>query len=457
MPRLECWMGAVLLVSSWAVAGDRPRDPDVPMTRPEEMLAEHKTNFFHSSTFVELEGGRILHFAGKSFTTSDDGGLTWSQPFTRVDTAGNPVGDGNCSLVKLSGKGVGLAASKRGGEYHAMVFWRSEDEGKTWQPPVQITVPGMPSVAYQDVLLRTSSGRIILPIYIHLTHPAGPDNRRAPFYGKLVNNQWVSTAAHFSDPAFCAVYVAYSDDDGRTWKKNRDGYLYILHDWSTGFDRVDEPSVAEVVPGRLLMVMRTAQSRLYESWSTDNGETWTRPQPMSLAAAETPAQIRRLPTGHLLIVWNQESEDDVRRGYNRTRVSTAVSRNGGSVWEFFQNVESLLPGARVEPGPIRPVRPAQHYFSPGQPSRDDVAALGDSAFHGRWSYPSVFVMKDRVLVAITYSTYEQDPVKAQLVLSSRKPGGFNQKLKVLPLKWFYGGREPAPNPFLKEVFEPAKP
>ena len=27
---------------------------NVPMTRPEEMLAVHETTFFHSSTFVEL-------------------------------------------------------------------------------------------------------------------------------------------------------------------------------------------------------------------------------------------------------------------------------------------------------------------------------------------------------------------------------------------------------------------
>ena len=446
-----------------AYAAEKPKYPDVPMTRPEEMLAELKTNFFHSSTFVELEGGRILHAASTSFTTSDDGGLTWSQPSKRVDTQGNPVGGGDTSLVRLSGKGVGLAASKRSKESgsddpYYMVFWRSEDGGQTWQPPVRITPPGLPAVAYQDVLLRTSSGRIVLPVYIHLTQPRGPNNETPPFYGKLVNNQWVSTAAHFSDPAFCAVYVAYSDDDGRTWRKNQDGYLFILHDWSTGFDRVDEPSVAEVAPGRLLMVMRASLGRLYQSWSDDNGVTWTRPQPMALAATETPAQIRRLPTGHLLIVWNQESEEEVQRGLNRTRISSAISRNGGSVWEFFQNVESLLPGTRVEPGPIRPVRPAQHYFNPGQPAPvREVEQLGDSAQHARWSYPSVFVMKDRVLIAHTYSVYEPDPAKAQLVLSSRKPGGFNQKLKVLPLKWFYGGKEPAPNPFLKEAYEPAKP
>jgi hypothetical protein len=175
-----------------------------------------------------------------------------------------------------------------------------------------------------------------------------------------------------------------------------------------------------------------------------------------LATSVAPAQIRTLPTGHLLVVWNQESEEEVKRGYNRTRLSAAVSRNGGSIWEFFQNVESMHEETRVEPGPIRPVRPAEYSFNPGLPAPErEVEHVLPASFHGRWAYPSVFVMKDRVLIAHTYSYYEEHPTKAQLTLSRDK--GFSQKLKVLPLTWFYGGKEPAENPFLEQAYEPAKP
>ena len=55
---------------------------DVPMTRPEEMLAEHVLPFWHSTTWVDLGGGQILmHAEGCHFYRSQDGGLTWSQPF----------------------------------------------------------------------------------------------------------------------------------------------------------------------------------------------------------------------------------------------------------------------------------------------------------------------------------------------------------------------------------------
>ena len=438
---------------------------NVPMTRPEEALAVHETNYFHSSTFVELEDGRVLHAAGTTFATSDDGGMTWSEPFARQDRVGNPVGGGGTSLVKLSGNGIGLAAmwrdpdrDRRKRPQTHMLFWRSEDGGETWEEPVRVTEPGSNTHAYQDVLLRTSSGRVVLPVYAAVGQTTGPNDVKPPNSGKLLNGQWVSTAGHFFDPRFTYSFVCYSDDDGRTWQRNRDGELLILQDWNATYSYTNEPSVTEVAPGRLLMLMRTGLGRLFQAWSVDNGETWTRPQPTSLASSTAPAQIRTLPNGHLLVVWSQETEEEVKRGFNRTRLSSAISRNGGSVWEFFQNLESVHEAVRVEPGPIRPVRPAEVYFEPGMPAPErEAEQVLSTDFHGRWSYPSVFVMADRVLVAHSYSVYEEHPERAELILSSQKEGGFNQKLKVLPLTWFYGGKAPADNPLLPRASDPAQP
>ena len=136
------------------------------------------------------------------------------------------VGGSGTSLVRLSGRGVGLLSLKQNAEesqrgIHHLVFWRSPDGGETWERPVQVTPPGLPAHAYQDVLLRTSSGRIVVPVYGMLGQRAGPGDVRPPFSGKLIGGQWVSTAAHFFDPRFSFVYVCYSDDDGRTWQRNR--------------------------------------------------------------------------------------------------------------------------------------------------------------------------------------------------------------------------------------------
>ena len=456
----------------WTNRGDKTMN-NVPMTRPEEMLAEHRTHFNTSMTFVELEDGRILQAGGTKFTLSEDGGITWSEPFERKDADGNPVGLRGKALVNLSGNGIGLAADIRAYDVPRSeqrypwnrdvahpVFWPSEDGGETWESPVRVTSPGLGTFFYRDTLTRTSSGRIILPVYISLGQGTGPGDTRPPASGKLVMNQWVSTAAHFFDPHFSAVYVCYSDDDGRTWKRNKDGELLILQDWNATYSYANEPSVAEVAPGRLLMVMRTGLGRLFQAWSYDNGETWTRPQPSPLAASTAPAKIRTIPsTGHLLIVWNQENEEEVKGGYNRTRISSAISRNGGSVWEFFQNVESIHETTRVEPGPIRPVRPAEYHFEPGLPAPErEREHVLPAPVHARYTYPSVLVTKsDRVLISYPYSYYEEHPARAELIRVGHSESGRVEKLKVLPLSWFYGGKEPADNPFLPSAYESATP
>jgi hypothetical protein len=216
--------------------------------------------------------------------------------------------------------------------------------------------------------------------------------------------------------------------------------------------------VTEVRPNTLLMFMRTGMGRLFQSWSYDNGETWTRPAPTALAGQTTPASINTLPNGHLLCVWNQESADEVRRGLNRTRLSAAISRDGGRVWEFFQNVESLHETTRVEPGPIEAVHPEELYLPAGQPAAQrDGAYIDSTVVHGRFSYPSVIVLEDRVIIAYTYTQYEPHPTRAELIARWKQEDGINQKQKVLPLSWFYGGKQPADNPFLPMAHAPAQP
>ena len=353
------------------------------------------------------------------------------------------------SLLSLSGNRVGLATNPRPpGDCHVL-FRRSEDGGETWSSPVRATPPGTSSyLVSTDVVMRTASGRIIVPCYVTLGKERDPSDRLPTMWGKLINGQWTPASGHYSDPRFTAVYVAYSDDDGRTWRRNEDGELVLLLDWSATFSFVNEATVAEVAPGRLMMMLRTGLGRLYQAWSTDDGSTWSRPEPTSLAASTTPAYLASLPhPGHLLVVWNQHSEREIKQGYTRSRLSAAVSRNGGSVWEFFQNVESWHEETRVEPGPIRPVRPAEFDFEPGMPAGEREAEhirpmTTDSPWLWRITYPRVNVMGDRVFVQYGCSRYSQHETRAEYAVEK------GQRLKILPLTWFYGGKQPADNPNL---------
>ena len=143
---------------------------DVPMTRPDEALAQHLLPFGHSTTWVDLGGGQILMTEGRNFYRSEDGGLTWSQPFAGKNEDGSNLSAGCACMVRLNDGGLGLAHIERNSDRHgdsSMVFKRSTDGGKTWSKPVRMN-RHLPAHALQDVFLRTSSGRLILPVYISL-------------------------------------------------------------------------------------------------------------------------------------------------------------------------------------------------------------------------------------------------------------------------------------------------
>ena len=430
---------------------------DVPMTRPDLMLAMHEQDYGHSSSFVDLSDGRIMHFTGNNYRLSDDGGLTWGETVACVDKSGNRAGGSGCSVVKLD-KGIGVAANIHpkpddvltGG----LFFWRSLDEGVTWEEPIKIYVDWYFPHLLQNVAKRLSSGRIIIPVYSVMRQGARFDTLMKLYYpvvgGLLQTGQWVSTDAHFYDPSQGGCWLVYSDDDGLTWHRNYDGLLYPWGDWQVGVHPAFEPTVTEFAPGKLLMFMRTGLGRLYQSVSEDNGETWSVPTPTDLAADHSPAALATIPdTGHLICVWSQHNEEEIKQGKVRTRISSAISRSAGFVWEFFQNVESIYEETRVPPGPIRPCRPQEVYYKSMQQAMvwDPKHVKPMVSHYGRWSYPSLHITGDRALIANTYSLYNED---GERIAGSR--------LRMLPLEWFYGGRDRHQrNPYVDKIFGPARP
>ena len=419
---------------------------NVPMTRPEEMLAFHDGNF-PGNAFVGLEGGRVLFSNGTHFSVSSDGGVTWSEPYPGLDENGDPLTLTNCSMVNLSGGAIGMATKRtRPGTtrlYESqMVFRRSEDEGRTWSALTLMNHWMLAAHALNDTMIRTQSGRILLPVYFGIGQ-GGFHQEGAPFPGGYVDGVFVSTSAHFYDPHFTASYVIYSDDEGKTWQKNSDGELLIIMEYGGRWELTNEPTLVEYEPGKLLMILRTRLGRMYQAWSEDDGDTWTRPEPTQLAGTQAPAQIRQFPaTGHLLVVWTQQSEQEIKQGLIRTRLSTAISRNQGRIWEHFQNLESLHEETHVEPGPLYTVRPEGAYGAPGggvECDVDSVKPLPEG--YGMWSYPAVHVAEDRVLIQYNHFPFD---------MAGHRHRGHH--LKVLPSSWFYGGEDPtSENPTLSRI------
>ena len=100
------------------------------------------------------------------------------------------------------------------------------------------------------------------------------------------------------------MFAYYSDDEGRTWKKDATEIVPCAERKLV----LQEPGVVELPDGRLWMYIRAGHGFQYACTSNDGGEHWTAPEPTTLASPLSPATARRIPgSDDLLCVWNDHS------------------------------------------------------------------------------------------------------------------------------------------------------
>lgn len=317
---------------------------------------------------VEIGGGRLLGIVGdRSLAISRDGGRTWDRSWKVRDRRGNLLskraGWGVASLVRLKSgdlalsyempppKGVGYIGGENRG---AVAMRRSHNDGKTWGREFPVTPSGIQAGPYHDSMIQLSSGRLLQPVRACFVGSSPASTKRPAIgsdgaYGKVMG-RWVKLESHAHIPELDVTFVCYSDDEGRTWRYS-DGVVMIWRKDGAIFP-TDEPVAAELPGGNVLMFMRTTVGQIYQSVSADGGCTWSLPEPSGLASSYSPSRLRRIPgTGDLVCVWNQVSAAETRAGGRRSRLSSAISTNGGKTWKNFKTIDAagLPPATRIAP------------------------------------------------------------------------------------------------------------
>ena len=159
------------------------------------------------------------------------------------------------------------------------------------------------------------------------------------------------------------------------------------------------------------------------------GQRFDNPLPTPLASSYSPCTVARIPkTGDLLIVWNQVSGDEIRAGYRRGRLSSAISKDDGRTWTHYRTIDTavLPPAGRVEPD-------TEPQMARGL---DYVGVLPED--YGGVDYATISSIDDSVFLFWQRS------------LVNRRPGDvIGNRLRVLPLSWFYADEsDPTPDPKL---------
>ena len=412
----------------------------VAATVPKETIFLHVYFPGDHGSMLEVPGRQLLNVYSTSYSRSallqgslsPDGGATWEGPRSLQDPEGVEISGASPTLMRLKSGRIGLfycmtewigtgkdaltGADLRKRDSAGVWFTSSGDEGRTWSKPTRVSEPGVDAIPLHDSAIVTSRGRIVAPVY----HYAGQRNMVPEDAGTCValsGDRWVRIGGHDFENCMDFSWVYFSDDDGRTWRRNEDGTMIVTMDYSQGGHYSCEESVAaEVSPDHLLLVHRTPLGRLYQSWSSDDGTTWSLPEPTWLASSRAPASLKRIPgTDDLLILWSQASAEEIRMGYHRHRLSAAISRDGGVSWQHHRNVRA----PEGDPARLVEVPPIQNYRTMKHASRRPAGWRQPYS-----SYPATALWEDRVIITF-YSPGPDAPEDRRGVCMG------------LPLSWFY--------------------
>ncbi len=241
---------------------------------------------------------------------SVDDGLSWSQPSPLLPSTEEYAWIANAGLTLASGRLL-LISGQFGGyvdhdpEQSRMEGYSqfSDDDGRTWSHAIPLPT-GQRYLAPPLSMAQLSSGRVIYP------------------YGYLTSHQGRSL-----------VSAVYSDDMGESWRRSSS----VLGVGGKGMESgALEPTCVELPDGRVWMLIRAQTGFQWESFSRDHGETWSDPQPSRIPSSNSPAVLKKLSDGTILLLWN----NCVSGVYARPSLMLAATRDG-THFHGFREIDHL--------------------------------------------------------------------------------------------------------------------
>jgi hypothetical protein len=189
-----------------------------------------------------------------------------------------------------------------GGGVPAISF--SEDDAHSWSPARRVQEREEVFYLMNERTIQLRSGRLVIPVALRAAD--------APVKKYVEGNT-------------CLAGCFLSDDEGKSWRMSN---TISLED-KRG---MQEPAVAELSDGGILMLARTGSGFHHACFSRDGGESWTEPKPTTLIAACSPLTLKRMPNGHLLVVYNPAKPLFEGSFFPRRPLGYSVSQDDGQSW-----------------------------------------------------------------------------------------------------------------------------
>ena len=183
---------------------------------------------------------------------STDGGKTW-EPRKKLGDVGTSTVDNPTAIVDHKTGAVHMLYQV---DYARAFYVRSDDDGRTFSEPVEIT-------SVFEEFRKEYDWNVIAP---------GPGHGIQLANGRLIVPVWLSTGGRRHRPSI--VSVIYADDHGRTWHR---GDVVVRTD--DEFINPSETVAVELTDGRVMLNIRNecTRHRRLVSFSADGATKWTRP------------------------------------------------------------------------------------------------------------------------------------------------------------------------------------
>jgi alpha-L-fucosidase len=270
----------------------------------------------HASTLVETEEGILASWFGGTHERNDDVCIytsllkngAWSTPELVADGVINDTLRYPCWNPVLFKKDNGdiVLYYKVGPTPRDWwgLFKTSNDKGKTWSDAIEI--PDSLLGPIKNKAERLSDGTILYPTSIELT----PDNWK--------------------------VYVEKSSQQLEGWRK--------IEIDNNGFNPI-QPSILFHDNGNIQMLCRSREGKIVETWTSDEGETWSPVKATNLINNNSGIDAVTLKNGKHLLVCNP-----IEKG--RNKLSLFLSEDG-KAWEEIMILEDEPEGEFSYPAIIQ--------------------------------------------------------------------------------------------------------
>ena len=271
-------------------------------------------------TFTRRPKDRIRDSGHIVAMRSSDGGRTWSEPISTIDTP--DMMDLDPSIVAWDDRVIVISTTVPSTHSErvtvsSFLAVHSEDNGRTWSELKEIPHPYTYCSGKTNAGARLDDGTIV--------------------FGFSWDARLQEGGAVYCDAdQICRAGVMISSDDGRTWIPGETiGINETRAEHEAGLDGLDEPCLAVCQDGGLYMLMRSNLERLYEARSSDRGRTWSKPRPTTLVSHSAPADLAAFDHPRLGRGWLVAYNDSPVR---RRPLSVAVSLDDGATWSAARPV-----------------------------------------------------------------------------------------------------------------------